>query len=93
METSLPKSFEQYIRRKIRAGEYDSSAEVLMTALRLLKDRDAIRAARLEAIRRQVRIGIDAADKGRVMPIEGVLERVRARVERGTSAQRRKRSA
>ncbi len=93
MDTPLPKSFEQYIRRKIRAGEYDSSQEVLMTALRLLKDRDAIREARLEAIRREVQVGIDAADAGRVKPIEGLLERVRARVGRATPSQRRKRSA
>ena len=93
MDTPLPKSFAQYIRRKVRAGEYDSSSEVFLTALRLLKDRDAIRESRLEAMRRQVRIGIQAADNGRVRPIEGVLERVRARVDRAELKQRRKRPA
>jgi len=93
MSTPLPKSFQQYIQRKVRSGEFRSSEHVLREALRLLKDQDAIRQIRLEEMREQIREGIRDADSGRTMPIEGLMDRVRARVDRRLRAQRRKRSA
>ena len=70
-----------------------ASPAALKTAFRLLKDREAAKAAHLAGMRRAVREGIAAADQGRTAPIKGLLERVRARVEQRTQAPRRRKSA
>lgn len=93
MSTPLPKDFERYIDKKVRSGEFASRTDALKTALGLLKARDMARAAHLAEMRRLVQEGIDAADRGDLYPIEGLLDRVKERVEQRSRSLKRRKSA
>jgi antitoxin ParD1/3/4 len=81
MEVALPPELERLVREKVESGLYLSADEVLHEALRLLDDRDRLRALRLEELRKEVAIGIEQADRGEVAPFDAqaTLARVRAR--------------
>ena len=51
---------EERIKRKVESGHYRSHDEVVDTALRLLDERDK----KLDALRNDVRSGIDQLDRG-----------------------------
>lgn len=53
-----------FIDDKVAAGEYESASELVRDALRLLRRVDEIEAAKLEALRREVRRGLEEADSG-----------------------------
>jgi putative addiction module CopG family antidote len=44
MNVSLPTTLEDFVRRKVAAGEFESADEVVCEGLRLLQDREAWRA-------------------------------------------------
>jgi antitoxin ParD1/3/4 len=81
MNVSLTPELEQIIHKKVESGLYLSASEVVREALRLLEERDKIQAMRMEELRKEIRIGIDQADRGEVAPldIEATLARVRSR--------------
>ena len=66
MEVSLSPELERRIREKVESGMYRSPDEVVDTALGLLDDHDLTRSERLEALRREIAVGIEAADRGQV---------------------------
>lgn len=64
MNVSLSSELDTYVATKVRTGDYASASEVVRTALRLLKERDAEQLAKLEALRRMVQVGIDQLGRG-----------------------------
>ena len=60
MNISLNEQNEALIKRKVESGHYSSPNEVVDTALRLLDERDK----KLDALRNDVRLGIDRLDRG-----------------------------
>ena len=60
MTVSLPTLLEEFVRRKVAAGEFHSADEVVCEALRLLQEREAWRG---EA-RRDIDIGWEQAKSG-----------------------------
>ena len=63
----------------MQGGQYGSEDEVIDSALRLLQERDE--QAKLEALRREIAVGIEQADRGELEPFDptATLARVRAR--------------
>jgi antitoxin ParD1/3/4 len=55
---------EQRVREKLESGGYNSASEVVDETLRLLRERDELRQARLEDLRREVRVGLQQLDEG-----------------------------
>lgn len=53
------------IERLVRAGRYQNASEVLRDGLRLVQQRDAEDAARLEALRQAAKIGLEDFAAGR----------------------------
>jgi antitoxin ParD1/3/4 len=51
MNVSLTPELEQLVAEKVESGMYPSASEVVREALRLLKERDELRQARLEELR------------------------------------------
>ena len=87
MSVSLAPDLEQLILEKVEGGLYRSPEEVVREALELLSERDAWRQASLEALRNEVAIGIEQADRGQIGPLD--REAVRAKAsERGASSVR-----
>jgi antitoxin ParD1/3/4 len=70
VKTSLPPELEKYIEEKMASGRYVVPSEVISEALRLLKDRDETDRCRLEALRQEIAIGLEQADRGEVAPLD-----------------------
>lgn len=54
---SLGTHFEEFVRRQVRSGRFASASEVVREGLRLMEEREAERAARIEALRSEVARG------------------------------------
>jgi antitoxin ParD1/3/4 len=85
MNVSLTPELEQFIQEKVASGHYSSASEVVREALRLLREHDELRRLRLEALRRQIRVGIEQLDAGRSvvldeLTLEGIKRRGRERL-------------
>jgi antitoxin ParD1/3/4 len=65
--------FEQFIKRQIERGRYASASEVVRDALRLLEEEELTREAKLEALRADIREGLNS---GPGKPAEEVLSRL-----------------
>jgi antitoxin ParD1/3/4 len=92
MNVSLTPKAEAFIAEKIASGAYASSSEVVRAGLRCLQQWHAEQDAKLEALRREVAMGIADADAGRMVDgeefMQSLLREARARTK---SAKKRKR--
>ena len=79
MNVSLTPELEQLIEERVKTGLYNSASEVVREALRLLMERDQIKQMKLDELRRQIQIGIDASDRGEVITEEEAMERLKLR--------------
>lgn len=55
---SLGDHYEQFVRDLVGSGRYASASEVVRDGLRLVEEREQMRAAKLEALRRDVEAGL-----------------------------------
>ena len=60
MTVSLPSSFEDFVHRKVAAGEFASAADVVCEGLRLLQRQEDWKAD----VRQKIDIGLEEAQKG-----------------------------
>lgn len=80
MNVSLTPELEQLVNDKVKTGFYQTASEVIREGLRLLRERDE----RFEALRRDVRSGFDAVERGEFTEYEPdsvseLADRVKAR--------------
>lgn len=80
MNISLTPELEQLVTDKVKSGMYQTSSEVIREGLRLLKERDE----RLQSLRRDIRAGFEAVDRGEFTDydqsnVQGLAERVKIR--------------
>lgn len=54
MNVSLGETFERYVQEQLEGGRYNNASEVIRDALRLKMQADEERAAKLDALRRDV---------------------------------------
>jgi putative addiction module CopG family antidote len=64
----LPPDLEAYVAGKVTSGEYVTKSEVFREALVLLRERDKLRALRLEEFRKLVQVGVHELDRGESAP-------------------------
>lgn len=64
MNFSLTPSLEQFVRDRAGSGDYNNASEVVREAIRLLKRLEEQRALKMERLRRAVREGDEALDRG-----------------------------
>ncbi|MBZ0186441.1 MAG: type II toxin-antitoxin system ParD family antitoxin [Candidatus Obscuribacterales bacterium] len=76
MNVSLTPELEQLIEERVKSGLYNSASEVVREALRLLMERDQIKQMKLDELRRQIQIGIDASNRGEVVTEEEAMDRI-----------------
>jgi len=77
MNVSLTPQLESYVKQKVVGGMYNSVSEVVREALRLLEERDALQAMKLEALRHDINQGLTSLDNGEGKPLD--IEAVKAR--------------
>ena len=59
MNVSLTPELERYIQEKVESKLYQTASEVVREALRVLKAREEDETSKLEALRRDIQIGLD----------------------------------
>jgi antitoxin ParD1/3/4 len=74
VNVSLTPELERFVIAKVKSGLYGSSSEVIRASLRLLQQWEKGQAARLEGLRRNVGVGIDQADRGKVLDGDEVFD-------------------
>lgn len=70
MTTTLPDDLEEYVKAEVQNGNYSCITDVIRAGLNLLEDQDTLRQIKLERLRKEVAIGIAAADRGELAPLD-----------------------
>jgi antitoxin ParD1/3/4 len=73
---ALNPELEKLVHEKVQSGLYSSASEVIREALRLLYERDQIRAQELDAVRAKLKRGIEQLDRGEGIPKSVAVERL-----------------
>jgi antitoxin ParD1/3/4 len=82
MEVSVTPEQERWIATLIGSGRYDDADDVVHEALRLLKEWEEDPVARFDALRRDIRAGLDEAVRGELVDGEEVFKRTFERLAR-----------
>jgi len=75
---TLGTHFEGFIKNQVSSGRYASASEVVRASLRLLEEQDALRQARLDALRADIEQG---SASGAGIPADQALENARKRID------------
>ena len=84
---SLTAEQDAFVQEVVEAGEYQNASEAIRDALRVLRQRRREDSLRLKALRAQIKVGIDALDRGDFIEVddadlEGYLERLTTAAEK-----------
>jgi len=88
MDVQLTPALEKLVQKKVKTGGYNSAGEVLEEALRLLEERDSVRAAQLKALRLRIDDGLASLDRGEGVEGERFMSKLTSELAvepRGTS--------
>ena len=83
MNVSVGKDFEEFVKNKVASGDYASVSEVVRDGLRLLRQKDLLLEARLQALRGEIQKGLDQADAGQLLDGPAVMAELRAQIKGG----------
>ena len=76
MNVSLTPQQEELVQQQVASGLYGSASEVVREALRLLEERDRVRALRQEELRAEIRKGMES---GPATPLDRGAMKARGR--------------
>ncbi len=85
MNVNLGSVLDGFVAGLLKSGTYQSQSEVVREGLRLLKEREDLKHARLAQLRKQIAIGSDQADRGEFVDGAETFAAIRRR-----SAQRKR---
>jgi antitoxin ParD1/3/4 len=85
MQVQLPPELEDFVRRQIATGEYESAVDVVRQALRLLETYDELNRRRLEDLNRKIDEGLAQLDRGAGIPGDESHRRSKAKLAGHTS--------
>ena len=83
MNVNLTPQLEEMIRQKVNSGMYNSASEVVRDALRLMDEKDRLRAAKLEQLRQEIQEGLSG---GPATPWDRDAVKSQARAKRATKS-------
>jgi len=81
MNVSLTPELEDLVHAKVKSGRYLSASEVVREGLRLLEDRDRLFEIRLADLQQKVTVGVDQADRGKLIDEEDVFAELEADIQ------------
>lgn len=70
MTIALPSELEELVNAKVQSGQYRSAGEVIRESLRLLEEKDLLRQIKLERLRKDVAVAVEAEERGDVAPLD-----------------------
>ena len=73
---ALSSHFETFIRQQVDSGRFNNVSEVVRAGLRLLEEREAEQAAKLQALREAIAVGLAS---GPGIPEEEMFDRLEAK--------------
>jgi antitoxin ParD1/3/4 len=76
---TLGAHFEEFIKRLIESGRYSTASEVMRDGMRLMEEREQLRAAKMDALRKAIQIGLDSGP-AEDFDIDSVKQRGRQRL-------------
>ncbi len=79
LTVSVPAHVDAFIKDRIASGRFETAGDVVGAAIALLEERERLREAVIDEIRRDIEIGIAQADAGQVRDGEEVFREIRAR--------------
>lgn len=82
---TLGDHYEQFVKGLVASGRYASASEVMRDGLRLMEEREQVRAAKLEALRRDIRDGM-ASGPAELLDMGTIKAEARARRAGGPKA-------
>jgi antitoxin ParD1/3/4 len=82
---ALPPDLAEFVRVKMSTGEYTNEGEIVREALTFLRERDEIRATRVQQLRGEIQIGIDEIERGESKPFDA--GEIKAEVRRRLAAE------
>jgi antitoxin ParD1/3/4 len=79
MNVSLPQSLAEFVEQEVESGAYASASEVVRDGLRLLRRKRALYEERLAILRREIQLGVDDVEAGRISnkSVLDILEEIR----------------
>ena len=81
MNVSLTDELEALVNEKVESGRYRSASEVVREGLRLLEERDQLKALQQEALRERIRAGVEQAESGELIDGEQGVAEARRRID------------
>ncbi|MBV9109657.1 MAG: hypothetical protein JO306_09655 [Gemmatimonadetes bacterium] len=84
MSLNIPVEFERAILERVASGAYETPEDVLKACLEGLSLLEAQLEEDHEWLKREVKIGIDEADRGELIPGDEAIASIRAEVRRRT---------
>lgn len=85
MNVNLGTVFDKFVAELLEGGMYQTHSEVVREGLRLLKEREELKALRCAELRKQIALGSEQADRGEFVDGEQKFAEIRRR-----SAQRKR---
>lgn len=76
---TLGQHYDRFVKELVESGRYASASEVVRDGLRLMEEREQVRAAKLDALRREIQDGIDS---GPAEPLDMDAIKAEARARR-----------
>ncbi len=64
----LSEDAERFVREEVASGRFDSSQEVILEALRLLRERSLVEERRRQELNEQIEEGLAQLDRGEGIP-------------------------
>jgi len=83
MHVSLTPELEQMVHGKVQTGRYNSASEVVREALRLMDERDQVKAMHKEELRKKIAVGLKSLEEGRFSDGEEFFAQMDAEFEEG----------
>ena len=87
MNVNLTPELEQMVHGKVQAGRYNSASEVVREALRLMEERDELKAMHKEEIRKKIAAGLKSLEEGRIYDGDEVFAQLETELEEEIQAE------